>query len=381
MNIKKDNLENVTEFKIGVSVRLKNNGDKNIAKISSFYEGITGGVKLDGKLGGHTSWNINELEVIKESDGKKAYGEVNSYKEAKEAGFNIDYVLLDKETGKILAGYREMNVPISKKEKEGYKFGTDIVSVWSFPERSQYVTKKERWFNEEKEVIDSALYYDNSEKYLTSKEQVYEFLCNFDETINPVLITDKVVYEVKKITKILNESYSFFSINEADTWDSHNGEIMLTMTGLFEEFLQDNDLYLAGSNINEAKAKSFLINEASTDEKIKEVVDSLDDTSILLLHGLVTNKFTPHYDKKMRQVVYDHIKNNKKNTIAGRVLMDTYMKESKQISLKEAIEKFGFKEITNILESKINCGLLSREDNSLLLVKNLGTTVQILDIN
>ncbi len=52
------------KMKIGSIVRLK--GYKRQAKIERFYSDIEGGVRLDRKLNRNWSWNIEDLEMVKE---------------------------------------------------------------------------------------------------------------------------------------------------------------------------------------------------------------------------------------------------------------------------------------------------------------------------
>ncbi len=55
-------------FKTGSIVRLK--GYKKQAKIKIFYRDIEGGVKLDRKLQGYWSWNIDDLEIVSKNEVK-----------------------------------------------------------------------------------------------------------------------------------------------------------------------------------------------------------------------------------------------------------------------------------------------------------------------
>jgi len=54
---------------VGNTVRLKK-GSRQEAKVLMFYSDVSGGVKLDRPIGGHVSWNIDDLEKAPSSRSK-----------------------------------------------------------------------------------------------------------------------------------------------------------------------------------------------------------------------------------------------------------------------------------------------------------------------
>lgn len=99
----------------------------------------------------NTTYEIlkNELgdslgENILKEEKKKAYGQVDSFEEAKKNGFDFDYVLYD-DKGKIKGGFKNMNVPnytaigtSTSKTPNKYR------SVWTFKNKDEY-KNKDNW--------------------------------------------------------------------------------------------------------------------------------------------------------------------------------------------------------------------------------------------
>ena len=124
----------------------------------------------------------------------------------------------------------------------------------------------------------------------------------------------------------------FFSPEDVETWDDDVNSLFNDL----ETILNDNGI------VNGMEVSGLFENRAEiSNEQIKKMIyEDMDENSILMLYGVVTNNFVLEYEPSMRYTVFNNVKNNREKSEAGRLVLGLLNENS--VKLSSILKKHGF---------------------------------------
>jgi len=151
------------------------------------------------------------------------------------------------------------------------------------------------------------------------------------------LMSENLPSQINQSAKLISDYKNILnpslSIENHDTWDVNFDRVLNQCCSLFSVMVEDVE-----ENLNEVRAD---ISNADIQELIEK---DLDDNSILLMNGMITGNYETRYNDGMRFIVYNHVKNNREKTPAGRIILSS-LKEGNN-SFSDIINKIN--EVLNI---------------------------------
>lgn len=162
---------------------------------------------------------------------------------------------------------------------------------------------------------------------------------------------NKLLLEFHDYCTVINP---YFNTSNIETWCEEAENLFLRCRNILDECCMLTDGVL-------------VLNEASTvsDERIREnIYNDLDDNSILLLYGLLTNNYSSPYSSDMRNTVFNDIKNNRERSRIGSIILHS-LKENNSENFSSIVNNYGLD----------NCKMA--QSNGTVLIDELGTIKSI----
>lgn len=207
------------------------------------------------------------------------------------------------------------------------RFGIDVILQNLSPEEKYLCTSKNILNDSSISKIDHI-----TNSIFSDSKSLLKFVAEVLD-IDVVLDSEHLPSAINDILKVFNE-YSiinpYFDINDIETWCDESENIFLQCKNILDNY---------GLTVQ----ASTVLNEASTvsDDRIKEnIYNELDDNSILLLYGLLTNNFNTGYTTEMRHTVFNDIKNNREKSRIGDIILHS-LKENNSSNVGSVIGNYG----------------------------------------
>jgi len=219
-----------------------------------------------------------------------------------------------------------------------------------------------------KEVVTEAFF---NGSYFSDIKDMQKFLCQNFPQVDLGNVGKRELYEFDKESFELKREFPEFDLKKPESWDAY-GEVPLNLIKqIIEEWICSQSLVINIVLMNESlkKRNNQVINEAATDEDIKNLINGLDGDSILLLNGLITSDYTKKYSPEMKKVVADHIIKNRTKTSAGKIVLGSYFKESKEVSGGELIDSMSNNDLKRFTYSESKIMLYENLSNEIVAIK------------
>ena len=245
-------------------------------------------------------------------------------------------------------------------------FGEDVL-LENLSSESKYIFNKTKMLDSKAQESTRHLL---SPVFLSSNELI-SFLAEFNlgeidlcsESINSSINDSLLLFFEYK--GLINPSFSY---STPETWDNILDKIVSESVALFE--LYD------GKN-NSVEEDLFEVRADISNEQIRKACfDDLDDNSILLMYGLITGKYTTDYSEDMRHTVFNHVKNNRERTSAGKIILGT-LRES-AVGIDKIVGKYGLNESKKVQKNRIS---LLEFDGSVHSIQRIGNNKYSINIS
>lgn len=201
-------------------------------------------------------------------------------------------------------------------------YGSDVVFLNLTPEEIFLIKNKDTFLDTAKDKLQHLTYspFKNSEELIMFISRLLGADINLVSDYTPEFINNALreFHEIKCVN-------SHFDPNKPNTWCELVDESLIGLNDMLPVHIEE---------------VSLSESDSVTDDKIKEnIYTDLDDNSVRLLYGLMTNSYSMPYNKAMRDTIYNEVKNKKNDSAVGRVVLHSLKEEA--VGLSDLMEHHG----------------------------------------